>query len=94
MIPSIQVAKGFLNENVPVIIDWPSNSPDLNPIENLWAIVKKNVEKRMPKSLDDLKQFLVEEWELIPDSLLINLVNSMKNRCALIIENNGERISY
>ena len=89
-----RVAKGFLNENVPVIIDWPSNSPDLNPIENLWAIVKKNVEKRMPKSLDDLKQFLVEEWELIPDSLLINLVNSMKNRCALIIENNGERISY
>ena len=89
-----RIAKEFLKENVPEIIDWPSNSPDLNPIENLWAIVKRNVEKRMPKNLDDLKQFLVEEWDLIPDSLLINLVNSMKNRCTLIIENNGERIPY
>jgi len=43
------------------------NSPDLNPIENLWAIVKRNVEERRPKNLEDLEMFMVEEWELIPD---------------------------
>ena len=87
-------AKTFLQENFPEVMDWPSNSPDLNPIENLWAIVKRNVEKRMPKNLAELEQFMAEEWDAIPNSLLISLIHSMKSRCELVIENNGERISY
>ena len=44
---------------------------DLNPIENLWSIVKHNVKKRLPRNIDDLKQFMVKK---IPESSLINLV--------------------
>ena len=68
-------------------MDWPSNSPDLNPIENLWAIVKGNVEKRMPQNINELERF-------IPDTVVINLVGSMRHRCELIIENHGERTAY
>jgi len=69
-----RLAQSFINENIPEL---------LNPIENLWNLVKK-----------DLIQFMVEKWNSIPNSVLKNLVNSMKRRCELIIENNGERISY
>src|SRR5438128_6054412 len=89
-----RLAKSFLQEKVPEVIDWPSNSPDLNPIENLWNIVKRNVEKRMPKNCDELVEFMVEEWNSIPKSTLINLVSSMRDRCELIIEKHGERIPY
>jgi transposase len=89
-----RIAKEFLSNNVPEVTDWPSNSPDLNPIENLWAIVKRNVELRKPKNLSELESFLGEEWEKIPNSLLINLVNSMSRRCNDVIEKNGDRISY
>jgi hypothetical protein len=87
-----RIAKSFLSDNVPKLMDWPSNSPDLNPIENLWNIVKTNVEKRLPKNRGDLGQFMKEEWERIPDTVLINLINSMQTRCELVIERNGERI--
>jgi transposase len=89
-----RVAKEFLGNNVPEVMDWPSNSPDLNPIENLWAIVKRNTELRRPKNLSELEIFLCEEWEKIPNSLLINLVNSMPQRCREVIDKNGERIPY
>ena len=75
-------------------MDWPSNSPDLNPIENLWLIIKNKVEKRMPKDVEQLKEFLAEEWEAIPEETVINLVRSMKTRCELVLEKNGDRIPY
>ncbi|CAB5366076.1 unnamed protein product [Rhizophagus irregularis] len=89
-----RVAKEFLKNNVPEVMDWPSNSPDLNPIENLWAIVKRNTELRRPKNLNELDVFLHEEWVKIPNNLLINLVNSMPQRCREVIDRNGERIPY
>ena len=46
------------------------------------------------KNCVDLERLMVEEWNSIPDSMLINLVWSMRRRCELVIENNGERISY
>ena len=76
------------------MLDWPSNSPDINPIENLWSIVKHNVEKRFPRNIGELNQYMVEEWDKIPQSFLVNLINSMKIRCQLVIEKIGKRISY
>ena len=89
-----RVAKKFLEENFPEVMDWPSNSPDLNPIENLWGIVKNRVEKRMPNNICELQQYMTEEWEKIPDEFLTNLIRSMCDRCQLVIDSNGERIDY
>ena len=89
-----RVAKNFIAENSICTIDWPSNSPDLNPIENMWTIIKNNVEKRMPQNINELTRFLIEEWEEIPQETVNNLVSSMKTRCELVLANNGDRISY
>ena len=51
---------------------------DLNHIENLWNIVKTNVERRKPKNCKDLEQFMTEEWDNIPNTVLINLIDLMK----------------
>ncbi len=74
-----RLAKTFLQDNMSEVIDWPSNSLDLNLIENLWSIVKRNVEKKMPKNTDDLRRFMIQEWDDILESTLIGLVGSMKH---------------
>jgi transposase len=84
----------WLTANVPAVMNWPSNSPDMNPIENIWNIMKHRIEKRKPININELKTFIDEEWENIEKGVIINLINSMKNRCRLVIESDGERISY
>ena len=89
-----KVAKQFLETEVPETIDWPSNSPDINPIENIWSILKRRVEKRKPSNIHELDQFLHEEWKKFEKTIINNLVRSMKSRCLAIIESKGERINY
>ena len=74
-------------------IQNPPNSPDLAyPIETLWALLKKNVKKRMPKDLDELKKFTIEEWNKIPEDYPKKLVNNYLKRIKKVIEIKGNRL--
>jgi transposase len=55
--------------NVQLLSTWPGNSPDLNPIENCWVILKRKVAARNPTSLADLKKIIVSVWvqEITPE---------------------------
>jgi hypothetical protein len=48
----------------------------------------------MPKDIGELKKFMTEEWDAISDETVNNLVTSMKRRCELVLEKNGNRIFY
>ena len=58
---------------------WPSGSPDLNPIENLWHILRSNIRKRrvQPKYEEQLTEALLEEWEKLDVELVNRLCLSM-----------------
>ena len=82
------------DDKIPRLLDWPSNSPDVNPIENIWSIIKRKVEKRKPKNIDELELFLTEEFYNVETNIAKNSVLSMENRCLSLISSKGERIKY
>lgn len=90
------VSRAWLNENIPNYIEnWPPNSPDLSPIENLWSILSNSVYKDPePKTLDQLKRRLLKAWNSIPLETLENLVKSLPRRMKAVIDNKGNTIAY
>ncbi len=76
------------------VMDWPSMSPDLNPIEHLWGILKWKVEEHKVSNIHPLRDVVMEEWKRTPVATCEALVNSMPKRVKAVLENNGGHTKY
>ncbi len=78
-------------------LKWELNGPkyaDMNPIENLIAICKQKTMARNPQGVKDLKKFIIQEWEKIPEQILKNCIESMPKRIELCIKEKGKMTKY
>ena len=73
--------------------DWPPRSPDLNPIENLWALLVQKVNARLPSDVTELRKIIVEEWDAIPQSVVNRYVASYGSRLRECIRRKGKTIA-
>ncbi len=86
--------KSWLNEHGVGVLDWPANSPDLNPIDNLWGIVKRKMRNKRPKNADELKATVKETWASIPPQQCHKLITSMPRRNEAVIKAKGAPTMY
>jgi len=91
-----RIVNTFKEESNITSLSWPAQSPDLNPIENLWAHLEKKVRERknLPKNLNKLFAALNEEWIKIDNEVLANLVDSMPRRVKEVIKAKGNPTRY
>lgn len=87
-------AKALFENNGVEVLSWPAQSPDLNPIENLWREVKVALKGKNPSNKDELWTFIKAAWENIPIKTCQALVDSMPRRCLAVIKNNGHATKY
>ena len=76
------------------VLEWPSQSPDLNPIENLWHDLNIAVHQHSPHNLTELEQFCSEELANITQSRCAKLVETYPNRLTAVIAVTGASTKY
>ena len=71
---------------------YPPQSPDLNPMEACWNILKQRARRRVWNTLDELKEILQDEWSKITMQEIRARISDMPRRCKLLVETGGKAI--
>ena len=84
----------FLDENQIQTFEWPPQSPDLSPIENLWNVVKMKMKalKPRPRSHATMRDAVLQIWGNLDDSIRNSLMNTFKQRLRDCIDAGGDII--
>jgi hypothetical protein len=87
-----KLAKKWFQEHKLEVLDWPAHSPDLNPIEHLWAYLKRklNEYEQPPDGMRELWERVQDEWNNIPTELCEKLIGSMAERIEAVIDGKGD----
>ena len=88
------LVKEFLHNNCIEVLRIPAYSPDLNPIENLWAILARAVDKHVTTTEEELGDAIVKEWDKVDKTVMENLADSMSKRCEAVVEAEGWHTKY
>ena len=95
-------AREILDANEVETMPWPANSPDLNPIENVWSMMKYYIQERYPefermrqRNRAEIRPIVLEAgYHSTTEENLTQLIGSMARRCEEVIKANGGPISY
>lgn len=83
------LAREWLLYNTPKTLDTPPQSPDLNPIENVWKYLKQRMQQKHIYTKEALVSLLQTEWDSIDQEYIRNLIDSVPDRLRNVIEQNG-----
>lgn len=91
-----RITREFLQRNNVNVLPWPARSPDLSPIEHLWDHLGRQIRQRavVPGNRQELARALREEWQRIPDRVIIRLIFSARRRVHACIEARGGHTRY
>ena len=81
------------DQHVCVIPGWPPNSPDLNPIEMVWAVMKIQLRKQQVETEEEFNKTLCDVWEALQEEAIDGLVRSFLHRCEMVRNLNGASVS-
>ncbi len=86
--------KSWFNDHGVTVLDWPANFPDLNPIENLWSIVKRKMRDTRPNNVDGPKAAIKATLASITPEQCHRLIASMPRHIDAVIHAKGGPTKY
>ena len=89
-----RVAEDWKREHHIKVLPWPARSPDLNPLENVWTLLKDRAMGRGPRDAAQLARCIKEEWAAFPRDLAKSMVASVPRRLKSVIAAGGGWTKY
>jgi len=91
-----RLATEWFRNNGIEVLDWPPQSPDLNPIEHLWQHLKMQLNKyeTEPAGIEELCSRIRVKWDKIPPEVCVNLIESMPTRITAVLKAKGLYTKY
>ncbi len=89
-----KLIREYLAKNNIDVLEWTAQSPDLNPIEHIWAYIKRILGNERFSSIENFKAKISEIWYKIPSELCRKLVLSMPDRINAVIEAKGAQTRF
>ncbi len=89
--------KEYLKSQEYEVLDWPSQSLDLNPIKHMWALTKRklNEYETPPKGIRELFERITDVWyNKITKEDCLRVIDSMPDRCKAVIKAKGRWTDY
>uniref|UniRef100_A0A914DVY9 Tc1-like transposase DDE domain-containing protein n=1 Tax=Acrobeloides nanus TaxID=290746 RepID=A0A914DVY9_9BILA len=88
--------RAWLHRHQVQVMPWPANSPDLNPIENIWGILVRRIyaNNKQYQSTEALQGAIQQAWGDLDQEMIDNLILSMDNRIFQVINRNGDPTNY
>lgn len=84
----------WFSDNGVELLNWPPQSPDLNPIEHLWSILKRKIREHSVTSKESLKNILIQEWQAITPQECRRLVSSLPKGITAVVKAKGFSTKY
>jgi hypothetical protein len=90
-IHTASMVNDYLRRTKITVLDWPSNSPDINPIERVWAFIKQRLDSYSapPNSLQELFDRVEEIWTLVSKEYLLTLYAELPSKMQMLVKTKG-----
>lgn len=91
-----KVVNQYLTEKNVTVLDWPGNSPDMNPIENIWGVLKQRLACERITSKQELFSRILHFWFCDPTipEIIVKVMESMPRRMKAVIDSKGGHTTF
>lgn len=88
-----QSTVNFLEQqHIPLLSNWPPNTPELNPVDKAWAWIKHVVQQQYPQTQAQLETSIEQAWQVVPQSTIQKWILHCKTVCQQLVDNQGGTI--